>query len=46
MTTTRTIPSPGTLTEFLTRIRAAGIQEPDDDDRRKQRLEETEDERI
>jgi len=46
VTTTRTIPSPGTITDFLTRIRAAGIQEPDQDDRRKTRLEETEDERI
>jgi len=44
MTSTRPIPPPGTITDFLTRIRAAGIQEPDDDDRRKQRLEETEDE--
>jgi len=43
MTTTRTIRDPGTVEEFLARIRAQGIQAPDADDRRKTRLEEDED---
>jgi len=44
MTTYRTLPDPGTIEEFLARIRARPEPEPDPDDRRKQRLEETEDE--